>query len=113
MSEKPLRDSDLVPFLEVAQPAPEAKRWFPRMVHRAWLLEAAAAFAAGQEIPPAGPVAHEPIPAYSGQGSTAFWARVKALPEKAHRELYACGVLLQDMEKKVLTWLQDAERFGR
>lgn len=51
-----------------------------------------------------------PLPkAYSGEGSEQFWKRVNALPEKVRWELYACGVLLQETESRVLGWLHAAE----
>lgn len=46
--------------------------------------------------------------AYSGPGSKKFWAAVKALPDEEHEALYASGVLLQEMEERVLAWLSDA-----
>ena len=46
-------------------------------------------------------------PRYSGDHSRAFWRRVNALPEK--HSLYLCGVMLQEMEGRVLRWLQQAE----
>lgn len=47
---------------------------------------------------------------YAGGRSVRFWDRVAALPEPSRAELYSCGVLLQDMEAKVLDWLERAER---
>lgn len=48
-------------------------------------------------------------PHYSGCLSTAFWRRVNALPEIKRQELYSCGVLLQEMEERVLQWLEQSE----
>jgi len=51
-----------------------------------------------------------PLPAaYSGDGSMEFWKRVNALPWRIRWELYACGVLLQETESRVLGWLHAAE----
>ena len=47
-------------------------------------------------------------PHYSGALSTEFWRRVNALSDQ-QAELYACGVLLQNMEGDVLRWLAGAE----
>lgn len=47
---------------------------------------------------------------YSGPRSTAFWARVNALPDAHRGELYSCGVLLQNLEESVLAWLARAEK---
>lgn len=49
-------------------------------------------------------------PRYSGNLSRNFWNRVNALGNIERRALYACGVLLQDLEGKVLLWLDNAER---
>lgn len=46
---------------------------------------------------------------YSGPKSTRFWERVDALPQPARDTLYYSGVLLQDMESRVLVWLENAE----
>jgi hypothetical protein len=47
---------------------------------------------------------------YGGNGSHWFWNRVWALKDKAaHRELYSCGVLLQNLEGSVMRWLENAE----
>jgi hypothetical protein len=50
---------------------------------------------------------------YSSSGSHRFWQRVKRLPEPARSELYACGVLLQNLEGSVLLWLANAEESAR
>lgn len=47
---------------------------------------------------------------YSGAASRRFWLRVNALPARENETLFACGVLLQNMETSVLHWLDDAER---
>jgi len=51
------------------------------------------------------------IKSYSGSSekSEDFWRRVNALPEPHKTELYACGVLLQNIEQSVIKWLNDAE----
>ncbi len=46
---------------------------------------------------------------YSGKRSKRFWSRVNALPESSSSTLYYSGVLLQDMEWRVLKWLELAE----
>lgn len=48
-------------------------------------------------------------PYYSGSRSDWFWNRVNSLRHKEKGELYCCGVLLQEMEKRVLGWLISAE----
>ncbi len=50
------------------------------------------------------------IPCYSGPKSEAFWARVQALPKRQKDTLYAAGVLLQDIEERVLSWLEQVEK---
>ena len=47
---------------------------------------------------------------YSGPHSREFWRRVNALPPDARDVLYACGVLLQNLEHSVLRFLSNAER---
>jgi hypothetical protein len=49
-------------------------------------------------------------PRYSGRGSRSFWRRVGSLPDEERFKLYACGVLLQNLERSVLTWLAEAEK---
>lgn len=46
---------------------------------------------------------------YSGEESHGFWKRVNSLPSEEKRVMYACGVLLQNMEEDVLRWLVTAE----
>lgn len=46
---------------------------------------------------------------YSGPRSVKFWDRVNALPAPRRWELYSCGVLLQELEARVLRWLREAE----
>jgi len=46
---------------------------------------------------------------YSGKHSEKFWERVNALKPRDQSVCYAAGVLLQDMEGKVLTWIENAE----
>ncbi len=57
-------------------------------------------------------MARKPIPkAYSGDGSELFWKRVNSLRDRNERDtLYACGVLLQETEARVLSWLHVAEK---
>lgn len=45
-------------------------------------------------------------PHYSGTLSKPFWRRVNALPEHRRHALYLCGVLLQELESRVLAWLK-------
>jgi hypothetical protein len=47
---------------------------------------------------------------YSGPGSGEFWGRVSALPRPAKGELYSCGVLLQEMESRIIDWLKASEK---
>jgi hypothetical protein len=47
---------------------------------------------------------------YSGPGSGEFWGRVNALSRPAKGELYSCGVLLQEMESRIIDWLKDSEK---
>jgi hypothetical protein len=44
-------------------------------------------------------------PHYSGKLSDEFWKKVNSLKEPVRSELYAAGVLLQNMEHTVLSWL--------
>ena len=46
---------------------------------------------------------------YSGRRSVAFWDRLNALPPEEQKRLYFCGVMLQDIEQKVLGWIEAAE----
>ena len=45
---------------------------------------------------------------YSGDRSKYIWDLIKSLPENRHEEMYACFVLLQNMESTCITWLQNA-----
>ena len=45
---------------------------------------------------------------YSGPKSKKFWKMVNSLPSPDHDALYLAGVLLQDMEHKVLGQLEAA-----
>ena len=56
--------------------------------------------------------ARKPIlPHYSGKLSVEFWRRVNTSTGSPTREvLYYAGVLLQEMESRVLRWLADAEK---
>lgn len=47
---------------------------------------------------------------YSGPKSQKFWDTVNALPEPYKSEMYSCGVLLQNMEERVLKWLEHAQK---
>lgn len=49
-------------------------------------------------------------PHYSTQKSKEFWNRINTLPGKKQDTLYACGVLLQNLEGTVLQWLNNAEQ---
>ena len=51
------------------------------------------------------------IKSYSGESekSKDFWSRINALQQPEKTELYACGVLLQNMEETVVKWLNNAE----
>lgn len=44
---------------------------------------------------------------YSGNISKKFWKVVNSLPEKEQQEMYFAGVLLQDMEGKILKILNE------
>lgn len=46
---------------------------------------------------------------YSGSKSVKFWARINALPERDKHALYLVGILLQELESRVCTWLENAE----
>lgn len=52
-------------------------------------------------------------PAYSGRGSTKFWARVNALPDPHRGYLYTMGCSLQDAEVRLLRLLDEAEGAAR
>lgn len=48
---------------------------------------------------------------YSNNSSRDFWKRVNSLKNKADwQELYSLGVILQDLESKVLRRLSDVEK---
>ena len=51
-------------------------------------------------------------PRYSGKASRAFWDRIRRLPEGEELRMYACGVLLQNLEGTVLQWLDNAEQIA-
>jgi len=44
---------------------------------------------------------------YSGDESVEFWNRVNSLPDAEQQEMYLAGVLLQDMEEKILKILNE------
>ncbi len=46
---------------------------------------------------------------YSGPNSKKFWNRVGALTGHDKHSMYTAGVLLQEMESKILQWLEVAE----
>ena len=46
-------------------------------------------------------------PRYSGKKSERFWQAVNQLEEPEHSEMYLAGVLLQDMEGKVISILNN------
>ena len=46
---------------------------------------------------------------YAGPGSIRFWSRIKKLREPDHSTLYSAGVILQDVEHRILSWLVNAE----
>lgn len=46
-------------------------------------------------------------PHYSGKLSEKFWEKINSLPKNRQSSLYASGVLLQNMEGLVLTWLNN------
>lgn len=50
---------------------------------------------------------------YAGDGSLWFWDRVNALTGPSHDQCYALGVALQDLEHRVLQWLENSEEMGR
>jgi hypothetical protein len=45
-------------------------------------------------------------PHYSGDLSKKFWELVNSLPDQEQGEMYLAGVLLQDMERKILGLLK-------
>jgi len=49
----------------------------------------------------------EKKPCYSGKKSEKFWQLVNSLPECERNEMYLAGVLLQDMEGKILKILYE------
>lgn len=49
-------------------------------------------------------------PHYSGDKSEKFWKQIGQLKQGDHREVYALGVALQDLEGRVLTALRNAKR---
>ena len=49
-------------------------------------------------------------PHYSGALSRKFWAEVRTLKEPDHSVMYALGVVLQDLEERVLRNLAVAFR---
>ena len=52
------------------------------------------------------------IPQYSGTRSRVFWKAVSAATGHNHRSLYLAGILLQEMESRVLAWLAEDSRYG-
>lgn len=51
---------------------------------------------------------------YSGDGSVRFWKRVNALPRSQGGETaYMLGCALQDLEARVLIYLDNAEKLYR
>ena len=51
---------------------------------------------------------------YSGDASGPFWRRVKALTNKEdHATAYFAGVLLQEMEERVLRLIENSEAAAR
>ena len=48
-------------------------------------------------------------PHYSGNLSRKFWDRIKNLKEPGQQSIYCCGILLQNLERSVLLWLDNAE----
>lgn len=48
-------------------------------------------------------------PHYSGDLSRKFWNKINTLSKIEQEKLYACGVLLQNLEGSVLTWLSNAK----
>jgi len=46
-------------------------------------------------------------PQYSGNRSRKIWDTIHTLTEWKRRELYACFILLQDLEGSCLTWLNN------
>ena len=46
---------------------------------------------------------------YSGEQSKEFWERVWWLKDPAFSVVYSAGVILQEIESRVLTWLINAE----
>lgn len=50
---------------------------------------------------------------YSGELSEEFWNEVNSLKEPQRTELYACGVLLQNMESTILLWLGEAKKYHK
>lgn len=43
---------------------------------------------------------------YSGERSAKFWELVNSLPDAENKEMYFAGVLLQEMEAKILSMLE-------
>lgn len=51
---------------------------------------------------------------YSGDHSTTFWRLVNAIEDESRRDvLYSAGVLLQEMESRILGWLDEERRVER
>jgi len=49
---------------------------------------------------------------YSGENSKEFWDRIDALKDR-HGELYTVGVILQELESRVLRLLESAEEIDK
>ena len=50
---------------------------------------------------------------YSGEGSKQFWGRIAKLKlETDNERFYTAGILLQEMEARILAWLDQAEQKG-
>jgi hypothetical protein len=47
-------------------------------------------------------------PRYSGGKSTKFWKMVNALPDSEQNECYSLGCALQDLERRVLSAVNNA-----
>ena len=57
----------------------------------------------------AGSTSARTAPRYSGDLSVDFWRRINALADPDKSMLYAAGVILQDVEHRVLVWLDNTQ----
>jgi len=52
-------------------------------------------------------------PHYSGKLSKPFWNKVNKLRREGNEKFYGYGILLQDMESTILTWIHNNEAINK